>query len=389
MDISAPAKLQAIRDELPAVAGAAFFNTGSFGPIPRRAQAVLIEEAGRELERGRMGQEAFDRARERKAALRHAYARLLGAEDSEIALTHSTTEGINIALAGLDWQAGDRLITAGIEHPAVLNPAAVLHARRGVDVVTTGIGMPGVDALLALECALEAGAKAVVLSHVSFATGVVIPVRELSEAAHRAGAVMIVDGAQSVGMIPLDLHALGADAYAGPGQKWLCGPGGTGVLYVSGEALDRIQLAYAGYASGSAAADARSFDLSPGASRFEALSMHGPSVEASLAAMEWLAGPDVGWPWAMERISALGRRLHGALSRIPGVSLVAPVGDISGLVSFSVAGRAPGELTQQVRDAGFVIRDIPRPAVNRVSTGFYNTEEEIDRFARVVGAQIP
>ena len=375
------AKLAAIRAELPAVGEAAFFNTGSFGPLSRRGTATLVEEANAELERGRMGQQVFERMREHRVMLREAFASLLGSQPSEIALTHSTTEGVNLALAGLDWQPGDRLITAGIEHPAVANPAAVLGQRRGVEVVATEIGMPGIDARAALEAALAEGARAVALSHVSYATGVVLPIAELTEVAHRAGALMIVDGAQSVGMIPLDLPALGIDAYAGPGQKWLCGPGGTGVLYLAPDALDRFQLTLAGYGSGSPSPDLRSFELAPGAARFEALTLHGPSVEALLTTMDWLAGPDVGWEWAFARIKALGQRLHQALSAVHGVTLSAAPEEIAGLVSFTVAGHTPAEVTSAVREAGFVIRDVPAPWAARVSTGFYNSEEEVDRFA--------
>lgn len=388
-DPAQAAKLAAIRSELPAVQHAAFLNTGSSGPLTRRGHAAMQAGAEGELLEGRMGKAAMERFFASHAKGREDFAALLGCEPTEVALTHSTTEGMNIALHGLDWRPGDRLVTAVTEHPGAINPVAVLAERRGVQVIATDIGLPGVDAVEALNKALESGPRAVVLSHVSFTTGIVHPVAALCEAAHRAGATVIIDGAQSVGMIEVDVHALGVDAYAGPGQKWLCGPAGTGVLYVAAQRLEDFGTTFAGYMSGKPARDGSHLTPPSDASRFEALTMYGPSLAGLAAAMAWLASDEVGWPWAFERIAALGRYCHAALGALDNVTMVAPMESIGGLVSFVVAGLAPEDVTERLRAAGFFIRHVTEPDCNRVSTGFYNTTDELDRLAAAVGALQP
>ncbi len=333
-----------------------------------------------------MGHAVFERMLEGRSRARETFAGVIGCDPAELALTHSTTAGVNIAAMGLEWQPGDRLITALAEHPAELNPAAVLKQRRGVEVVATEIGLPGVDPVAALEAALDqGGARAVLLSHVCWTTGIVLPVCELADAAHRAGAALIIDAAQGAGEVPVDVKALDVDAYACSGQKWLCGPSGTGALYVRADRLDDFRLTFAGYGSGTAARDLSSFEVTEGARRFEAITLHGPSIEALRVGLEWLGGEEVGFPWAHERIAALGRRCHDALSALPGVTAPVPVGDIAGLVSFTVAGMDPPKVTAALEERGFFIRDVQFPAANRISTGFYNTEAEIDAVAEAIG----
>jgi L-cysteine/cystine lyase len=357
-------KLDAIREELPALRRGAFLNTGSFGPQPIRAHAALVTSDRADVEEGRMGHKVFERMLDSRARTRSVFAGVLGCDPSELALTHSTTAGVNIAVMGLDWQPGDRLITAQAEHPAELNPAAVLKQRRGVEVVATEIGLPGVDHVGALVAALdEGGARAVLLSHVCWTTGLVMPVRDLAQAAHQAGAVLIIDAAQGAGEVPVDVRALDVDAYACSGQKWLCGPSGTGALYIRPDRMEDFQITFAGYGAGKAARDCSTFEVTPGAGRFEAITLHGPSLDALRVGLEWLQGDEVG--------------------------LLAPAEGIAGLVSFNVDGMEPEKVTVALEDQGFFIRHVEFPSANRISTGFYNTEDEIDAVAEAVGDLAP
>src|SRR5262249_43116750 len=155
---------------------------------------------------------------------REAVAALLSCDPAEVALTHNTTEGMNIALMGLDWRPGDEVVTASTEHPGGLYPVYLLHQRYGVRIRMTEIGMPGGNPVEQLRAVLGPRTRAVVLSHVSWATGMVMPLEQLIELTHRAGALFICDAAQSCGMLPTRVSALGVDAYACSGQKWLCGP---------------------------------------------------------------------------------------------------------------------------------------------------------------------
>ncbi len=380
-------KIAAIRAELPIVRSVIFMNAGTNGPLPQRSHDALVQYAQTELIEGRLGLATFTRMRETWDQTRAQMATLLGCDPLEIALTHNTTEGMNIALMGLDWQRGDELVTSSIEHAGGLHPSYLLKQRYGVKLRMTQIGMPEVDPLAALQQVLTPRTKAVVLSHVCWATGMVLPIRALADLAHQRGAMFICDAAQACGMVPSNVYELGVDAYACSGQKWLCGPDGTGALFIRKDRLGEIQPTYLGYLGiqhGMSSTEGY-FVPTDGAQRYEAASLYSPAVKALSTSLDWMID-DIGLEWVYQRIAALGRYCYQALSAIDGVSILSPRDQVAGLVHFSVDGVAPAEVTNQLREHGIIIRDTPHPAANRVSLGFYNTEEEVDRLAGAIAA---
>lgn len=380
--VSDEIKLAAIREEMPAVRACAYLNTGTNGPLPRRAHDTLLAETRRELEDGRIVPETYPHISVIKLEARTRIAALLGCDPGEVALTHNTTEGMNIALMGLTWRPGDEVVTSRLEHPGGLYPLYILKQRFGITLRVTDIGGESGDPVAELQRALTPRTRAVVLSHVSWATGRVLPVRELADVAHAAGALLICDAAQSGGMVPVRVADLGVDAYACSGQKWLCGPDGTGALYVRRDRLGDIAQTYAGYSAFSACDTDGNFVPTKGAIRFEAVTLFPPSVAALNASLEWIER-SVGWEWAYSRIAALGRACYDALAALPGVTMRTPRDEIAGLVAFTVAGIEPLELTKRLGERGIIIRHLIEPAVNRVSTGFYNSSDDIARL--VVG----
>jgi L-cysteine/cystine lyase len=380
-------KIASIRAELTATQRIAYLNTGTNGPFPRRSYAALLEHAQIELEQGRIGPGAWERYSATMDAAQAAFAALLGCANDEVALTHNTTEGMNIALMGLDWRPGDEVVTATSEHEGGLNPVALLRERYGVTVHYTPIGLRDCDPIAELERVLSPRTKAVVLSHASWATGVVLPMRELSNLAHDAGALMICDAAQSCGMLPANVYELGVDAYACSGQKWLCGPDGTGALFVARASMERIQQTYIGYwgIKSRVSNPEAAFEVGEGAKRYQYASLYPPAVKALTTSLSWIAD-EVGWDWAYRRIHELGRYCYAELARLEGVSLYLPEEAVAGLIHFRVAGVAPADLTARLGEQGISIRHTPEPELNRVATGFYNTEEEIDRLAQAITA---
>src|SRR5262249_25529637 len=153
----------------------------------------------------------------------------LGAEPADVALTSCTSEGIVRVLAGLDLKAGDEVLTAPDEHPGLLGPLGTLRMRRGVEVRT----VPFADLADAVGARTRLGA----CSHASGVTGAVRPagLAELGP-----DVPVLLDGAQGVGAVPIDIHALGCAFYAGSGQKWLCGPIGTGMLWIDPERREQV-----------------------------------------------------------------------------------------------------------------------------------------------------
>ena len=278
-----------------------------------------------ELTRGRASWDDYLAAVQRMAEARAAVAAILTADVETVALTYSTTDGMNIAALGLDWQAGDRVVTSSLEHVGGLAPLQVLRDRRGVDVELVDIGRGGDDerTLAAFDAAITPGTRLVAISHVAWSTGARLPVRAIADLAHARGALVLVDGAQSAGTIPVDVAALGADAFAIPAQKWLLGPEGVGALWVAASAMDRIAPTVAGYFAFDAPGVQPPFRLFPDARRFEAGTRNQPTVLGFARSCGWLA-MHVGLDFVYRRAAALSAHLADALAAIPGVELITP-----------------------------------------------------------------
>ncbi len=375
-------KLAAIREELPATAAGIYLNTGSAGPLPRETARVMAELEAVELRTGRADRDYWRESAERIAEARASVAAVLGTEPRRIALAHATTEGMNVAAWAVDWQPGDRVVTTSLEHPGALGPLWVLRERRGVELALADIGT-GADpeaVLAALDRAIVPGTKLVVLSHVTWATGAVLPVEKVVELAHSRGALVAVDGAQSVGAIPVAVEEIGADFYSVPGQKWLLGPEGTGALYCSPTTLDRACLTFAGYFSFESLNLAAEGKLWEEARRFETAGFHQPSILGFARSTAWLS-MFVSWPWIHDRTARLAAEAVAMLAAIPGVEVITPRDRMAGLISFRVAGwPAEAGLEELSKRTLCIARSIPPLDSLRISTGFFNTEGELRRF---------
>jgi L-cysteine/cystine lyase len=379
-------KVDAIRRLLPATAAGIYLNAGSVGPMPAETQAAMDEQAAHELAVGRAKTEQFLAFQERMAEARAAVASVVVADPDDVALTHSVTDGLNLVISSLSWSPGDRVVTTNHEHPGVLGPLQALRDRLGVEVVKVDVGDGGDDerTLAALREALERPAKAVVVSHVLWTTGAILPVGRIGTLAREAGAVTIIDGAQAAGAIPLALEDLDVDAYAMPGQKWLLGPEGMGALWVRRAFADATIPSIAGYLAYSSFSGELGGTLHPGARRFEATGFHRPSVVGLARSCGWLS-MFVGVPWAIERANRLAGVAADRLASIPGVSLLTPWGHSGTLVSFRIDGWSSGRAANELASRAFaILRNIPPVDAVRISVGFWNTESELETVARAV-----
>ena len=332
-------KIPALREALPSTAAGIYLNTGTCGPLPRETAHAMAEAEAWELRTGRADRNYLEDSLERKAEARAAVAAVLGTGPNRIALTHATTDGMNIAAGAVDWREGDRVVTTSLEHPGLLGPLRVLRDRRGVDLAIADIGLGGDSSvvLAALDKAITPGTRLVALSHVAWATGALLPVREIVELAHDRGALVAVDGAQSAGAMHVSVEDLGPDFYAVPAQKWLLGPDGMGAVYCAESVMDRPRLAFAGWASFESMDLAAEGELWPDARRFEIAGFHQPSVLGFARSAAWLA-MYVGLPWAYERIGRLAGEAAVMLAEGPGVEVLTPTGGASGLVTFRIGG---------------------------------------------------
>jgi selenocysteine lyase/cysteine desulfurase len=224
--------------------GLTYLNTASLGPTPRAIRAVM-DAAWDELEQDPV-YEAFGDGplHLRCDAARADVASFLGCATEELLITRSTTDAMNTLAAGMRLDAGDRVLTTDQEHEGATFCWTNLARRRGVVVDTIPISPTDQDPQAILDRfarAIRPDTRAVSVSQVISATGHRMPVEAIAALARSKGVLCVVDGAQAVGQIPVDVRALGCHAYAAPGHKWLMGPKGTGMLYLSPYAGDRIQ----------------------------------------------------------------------------------------------------------------------------------------------------
>jgi L-cysteine/cystine lyase len=374
------------RKMFPALAGSdhVYLNSGASGPPPyavidamRTTEDLLVGPAYLE------GTGLFSRQAEAHARAREAAARLVGAASEDVALTQNTTHGMNLGVASIGWREGDEVVSSSTEHPGCLAPLHNLRSRYGLKVrlVEPPVTAEKVGALLTEKTRLVA------LSHVDWTNGEVLPLREICALAREANVITLVDGAQSVGNIPVDVPSTGADMYAFTGHKWLLGPEGMGALYVRPDLPpDEVRSTNVGYLSLADPADFEAsggYELRSGARRFESSTMN-PVLAAGFAAASEAARER-----GEEGLQEIRRRadlLLELLSESPRVKIRSPRPAVSGLVSFEVEGVDSKEVVARLLDEKFVLRSLPRPrSYVRASTHLFNTEEELQALAKAVG----
>jgi L-cysteine/cystine lyase len=346
------------------LARTAYLNTGTAGPWPTPVVEAIAEVLRQEGELGRASPRGLPDFPPTLTGARERLASWVGAGPGEVALVGSTTIGINMAVWGLDWQPGDEVVTTSVEHRGVLAPLRQLAARREVRVREAAVAGGEVETLAAIVGEMSERTRLVALSHVSFSTGARLPIRDIADAAHAAGARVLVDGAQAVGAMPVDVHGLGVDFYAFPGQKWLCGPEGTGGLYIRDVAA--LQKTFVGARSGQS-----------GAAGYEYSTLFRPAVHGLLAALQWLDG--IGREAIFARVADVADYCYARLSAEAGFEMVTPESTRAGLVHVRMPGVDLEASVARLAEAGLTVRSVPDTRSLRISCGFFNTRAEIDR----------
>jgi selenocysteine lyase/cysteine desulfurase len=353
------APLAALRARFPVLRQVAYLNAGSNGPLPSASVEAARAELERELAKGRGARSHFQRRLEVADALRASYAARVGCAVEDLALTGSTTEGIARVLLALDLRRGEEIVTSDEEHPGVLGPLLAQRAR-GVDVRLVPWA--------AVADAVGPRTRLVVCSHVSWLSGRYAPLDALAQ----LEVPLLLDGAQGAGAVPVDVAVLGAAAYAAAGQKWLCGPEGTGLLYVSPALRERMRPpapAYVNLADPDAGLDAA---LHGDARAYDAPALSGPALAQAAAALDVLAAP--GWDAVHTHAASLAATAADALAA---AGREVRARDRTTLVTWREAD-APA-VVERLAAAGVVVRWLPGEQLVRASFGGWNDEDDLDR----------
>ena len=379
-------RLTAVRAALPALEAGIYLNTGSVGPLPTESAAAMDELEAYELRTGRAHIDYWHETLQRMAEARAAVAAVLTADAADIAITHSATDGMNIAAWSIDWHAGDRAITTSLEHPGGIGALYNLRDRFGVELAFIDVGPTRSEAEIidAFDAAIDERTRLVAVSHVLWATGRVLPVAAIAELAHARGAVLAIDGAQAAGAIPVDIAALGADLYAISAQKWLLGPEGMGALAVAPRARDRLAPSWGGHLTFETV-DSRGIAVRwPDARRFESSNFHRPSIVGMARSIGWLS-MFVGLDWVYQRGAAMAASAADRLAAIDGVEVLTPRDRMATLVTFRIAGWEPEAAFDELGARVFaVLRTVPLIEALRISVASFTTDAELDRFLGAV-----
>ncbi|TKX73684.1 aminotransferase class V-fold PLP-dependent enzyme [Halorubrum sp. GN11_10-6_MGM] len=361
-----------LRADVPALGDAAYFNFGAHGPSPEyvvEAAASFVED--HEYESATTDPyghafETYDRVRERIAAF-------VGAESEEIALTESTTDGINRVAGAIDWEPGDVVVRTDLEHPAGVLPWKRLE-REGVEVRVLETESGRVDRDAYAEAVEDA--RLVCFSAITWTHGTRLPVADLVEVANEAGAFTLVDAVQSPGQVAMDVSEWGADAVAAAGHKWTLGPWGAGFLYVDRDAAADLAPRAVGY-RGVEDPTGDEIEFKPAAGRFE---IGTTTAAAHVGLVEALDAIDaVGLDAIESRIESLTDRLKDG---VPEGRLLSPRDYESGLVTIDVDD--PEATVERLAGEDIVVRSLPHPNGIRASVHAVSTEAEIDRLVEAL-----
>jgi L-cysteine/cystine lyase len=331
------------------------------GPLPRRAADALAGWTVRTAEEGRSSKALFAELLEMRERLRGELAGLLNAPPGSIALTTATTDGCNIVLRGLEVGPGDEVVTTDSEHPGLFGGLVASGATVRIAEIRD---RPPTDALTAVEAQLSEQTRLIALSHVSWLTGAILPIRELSG----LGIALLVDGAQGAGAIPVDVAELGCDFYTVSGQKWLLGPEATGALYVRADRVDDLRMTFPSYLSW----EHPNYVPRPGAARFDPGWIPVGSLAGLLESLRF--AQEVGEE-RFARARGMAERCRELLVDRGAEVVTEP--DQATLVSFRAD--EPEELVARLAAVRVVVRDLPGTGLVRASCGFWTSEDDLER----------
>ena len=377
-----------LREQIPTTQRMTYLNTGWAGPSP----VSVVEAISRRLEyesyNGPTSVEVLDSGEAIDLEAREAVAGLIGATADEVLLTLSTTDGINTVMTGLPWNEGDEIITCNLEHSSILLPSYQLQRLRGVKVkvLTLAPGEGHESILSKVEDAITDRTRMVFFSHIEYSTGLRMPVEGIRKLTAGRGIWMLIDGAQGVGHVSVDVGEIDCDFYAMPGQKWLLGPDGTGALYIRRSMIPLVEpVRVSGKWVTSYDHDGGVEPDTDNIDKFMVGTSSAPLRAGLAEGIRFVR--EVGIAAIEQRAAGLGAMLRERLAVMSHVDVLSPMDGPgqSGLTTFTVAGWDPEQTARQLWDTHrIVIRDVKFPSCLRASLDFFNTEEEVEMLADAV-----
>jgi L-cysteine/cystine lyase len=371
------------RQQFPGLINKTYFNFGGQGTMPEASLQAIIDTHQHIQSVGPFSGQINGWLTDKVNLLRQAIAFELETTPETITLTENVTAGCNIALWGIDWQQGDQIVMTDCEHPGIIATVAEIERRFGVEVSICGMmdTLNHGDPVAAIRSHLSENTRMVVLSHLLWNTGQVLPLKAIAQVCHNYPAKntirVMVDAAQSVGLLDLNLPELEIDYYAFTGHKWLCGPAGVGGLYISPSAFTELNPTFIGWRGVEMDAQGKPIAWKQDGSKFEVATSAYPEYEGLRKAIA------IHQAWGnkgdrYQQICELSKYLWSQLQQIDRVSCLKATPPEAGLVSFQVTGIEHKQLVDTLEQRGFLLRTIADPDCIRACVHYLTLSEEID-----------
>ncbi len=371
-----------VRKDFPVLSNSVYLNTGGTGPISVKIAKEIqnIYEYARDY--GPDTPKVKSDLENRMEETRSLSANLFNVPISTIAFTRAISEGMNIVAHGMDWVKGDEIIVSSEEHPSGIMPWLNLRDKFGVKVVKVKVSEDKNTFLSELNDLINKNTKLISLSHVTTDTGHKLPAKEICSLAHENGVAVIFDGAQSAGQFSIDLNDIDCDFYSFTAHKWLLGGWGVAGFYVKPEWIEKLNISWTGAYAGiwdRGLKDDVVYETT--AHKFEFGGRQKPLYIAMGLAIDYINS--LGINNIEKRVSKLTEQLRAGLLEIPKVTLRSPV-DLdftTGIVTFSLGNIHGDQLSEEMLKRNI----LGRPSLRhtdisglRISTAFFNTEDELD-----------
>ncbi len=379
--------LEQYRSQFPSLKQKAYFNYGGQGPMPQAA-IEAIATCYQEIQNlGPFSNAANRWITQAGDQTRAAIAGELNVPSSTITLTEDVSVGCNIGLWGIDWKKGDRLILTDCEHPGIIAAAQEIQRRFQVEIIVCPIqqtlnqGNP----VEIIANAVNNQTRLVIISHLLWNTGQVLPQGEISKACKQINpdVKILVDAAQSVGSLALNLIADQIDFYAFTGHKWWCGPEGLGGLYVSSEARASLAPTFIGWRGIVSDTSGYPTGFKDDGKRYEIATSAYPLYSGLQAALK------IHQSWGSvaqryQKICQLSHILWQKLREIPQVTCLRESPPEAGLVSFQLANSQHAKLVQSLEDQQILTRTIRDPDCVRACVHYFSSEAEIEQLVDAI-----
>ncbi len=388
-------EVQQQRQEFPGLINKVYFNFGGQGTLPRAGLEAIIDAHNFLQQQGPFSLKVNDWITQKTELLRAAIAQQLGVEASTITLTENVTAGCNIALWGLDWKQGDRILMTDCEHPGIMATVQEIAKRFGVEIDICPIlnTLNEGDPVEVIKNHLKPQTKLVVLSHLLWNTGQILPLKEISHLCHNYSGsdrpiLVLADAAQSAGSLPLKLAETEVDFYAFTGHKWFCGPAGVGAVYIRPEIFELVNPTFIGWRGINIDEKGQPIDFKNNGEKFEVATSSYPQYEGLRAAI----AVHNHWGNAEQRyqqICRLSEYLWQGLSEIPAINCLKKSSPEAGLVSFKVDSNINHKtIVYKLEKQGFLLRTIRDPDCIRACVHYFTLPDEIEQLIKAISLMV-